>query len=192
MPRTIRLAEPRDTAAVLDIYRPIVLETAISFETEVPTVEDMASRIADTLSTYPWLVCERDGEIVGYAYACQHRSRAAYRWSPEVSAYVSAASRRCGAGRALYSRLFDCLRLQGFANAFAGITLPNPHSVAFHEAMGFQPIGTFPKIGYKSGAWHDTGWWSLRLIEGTGSPEEPLPLRECRAEIEPLLREDRD
>jgi phosphinothricin acetyltransferase len=183
----IRLARESDAAGCLDIYRPIVLETAISFETEVPSVEETARRIADIQSTYPWLVCERGGRILGYAYACRHRARAAYRWSAEVSAYVSEAARRLGVGRALYSKLFDCLRLQGFANAFAGITLPNPASVAFHEAMGFLPIGTFPRIGYKGGTWHDTGWWSLRLIDGDGTPREPLPLRECRREVEALL-----
>lgn len=189
MHAAVRLAEEQDAAGVQKIYRPIVLETAISFETEAPSVEEMGRRITDTLTTYPWLVYEREGRVAGYAYGCTHRARPAYRWSVEVSAYVSENARRLGVGRALYSKLFDCLRLQGFANAFAGITLPNPTSVAFHEAMGFAPIGTFPMIGYKGGTWHDTGWWSLRLID-VDTPTEPRPLRECRDEVEELLRGD--
>jgi phosphinothricin acetyltransferase len=187
MTARIRLARPGDAPGCLDIYRPIVLETVTSFETTVPSPEEFAGRIEYTLRTHPWLVAEDPtGRIKGYAYGTVHRSRAAYRWSAEVSAYVAECARRAGVGRALYRRLFECLRAQGFASAFAGITLPNPASVAFHEALGFQPIGTFPRIGFKFGRWHDTGWWSLRLLD-TDSPAEPRPLSACRDEIEQLL-----
>jgi phosphinothricin acetyltransferase len=185
---TVRLAHPDDASGCLDIYRPIVLETPTSFETEVPTPEDIAERIELTLRTHPWLVAkDATGRIAGYAYGTVHRARAAYRWSVEVSAYVAAGARRTGTGTVLYECLFDCLRTQGYAGAFAGITLPNPPSVAFHEALGFQPIGVFPKIGYKGGRWHDVGWWSLRLLE-TSTPAEPRPLSACHEEIERLLR----
>jgi phosphinothricin acetyltransferase len=188
----IRLAGPGDAAACAAIYRPIVLETAISFELDVPDTAEFARRIATTMGTHPWLVaCDRHGEVAGYAYGTVHRSRAAYRWSVEVSAYVAETARRTGAGRALYLGLFDCLRAQGFANAFAGITLPNPASVAFHEALGFQKIGVFPRIGYKFDHWHDVGWWSLRLLD-TDAPTEPRPLSSCRDEIEQLLSSAQD
>lgn len=192
MTARIRLARPGDAPGCLDIYGPLVAETPISFELAVPPVDEFAARIARTLRTHPWLVAEDDsGRIAGYACGTVHRARAAYRWSVEVSAYIAAGARRTGIGRALYLRLFDCLRAQGFAGAFAGITLPNPASVAFHEALGFEPIGVFPKIGYKFGRWYDTGWWSLRLLQ-SDSPAEPLPLSECRPEIEQLLLDATD
>lgn len=186
MERTVRLAQPGDAAACLDIYRPIVEETATSFETEVPSQAEFTARVTATMRTHPWLVCCDGGTVVGYAYGTVHRARAAYRWSAEVSAYVGESARGTGAGRLLYQRLFDCLRLQRFASAFAGITLPNPASVAFHRALGFQTIGVFPRIGYKFGRWHDVGWYSLWL-GGPDAPPEPRPLPECRVEIERVL-----
>lgn len=180
--RTIRPATPSDAAACLEIYRPIVEETAISFEMTVPTTGAFAGRIEAGIDTHPWLVCEVDATIVGFAYAGLHRGRAAYQWSAEVSLYVGNAYRRAGLGRALYARLFDALRLQGFANAYAGITLPNPASVGFHESMGFTPVGVFERIGFKFGRWHNTGWWQLRLRDDA-APAPPRPLRECRDEV---------
>ena len=139
----IRFAEPRDAAAIQAIYAPFCESTAISFELRPPSVDEMAERIAKISSQYPWLVCEIDGRMAGYVYACSHRERAAYRWAVDVTVYVDAAYRRRGVGRALYSSLLALLRQQGYSKAYAGITLPNPGSVGVHEAMGFVPVAVY-------------------------------------------------
>jgi phosphinothricin acetyltransferase len=122
---------------------------------------------------YPWLVCDTGGRVAGYAYATRHRARAAYQWSVETTVYVHPEFRRRGVGRGLYESLFPILAAQGFANAYAGITLPNPASVAVHEAAGFTYLGRFERIGYKLGAWHDVGWWQRPI----GAGEAPGRLR---------------
>ncbi|MEL6428934.1 MAG: N-acetyltransferase family protein, partial [Planctomycetota bacterium] len=150
----VRDAGPADAASILSIYAPFVEETAVSFETDVPSVDEMAARIEGTSETYPWLVHE-DGEVCGYAYACAHRGRAAYRWSVETSAYVAPDARRRGVARALYAALFELLALQGFVRAHAGIAQPNEASERFHAALGFERVGVYPSVGHKRGAWHD-------------------------------------
>jgi L-amino acid N-acyltransferase YncA len=139
---TIRLATPADTTPILAIYTPIVQETVISFELEPPTLDEMAQRISQTLLRWPWLVAEDSSGLVGYAYASQHRTRTAYQWSVDVSAYVRPDLHRRGIGRALYAVLLRLLPLQGYYNAYAGIALPNPASVGLHEAMGFRPVAS--------------------------------------------------
>ena len=168
----IRLAIPDDAESVAAIYAPIVRETHLSAEFDVPTPEEMRRRIADTLLTHPWLVAERDGEILGYAYAASHRSRSGYQWTCEVSVYIRPDQHRRGVGRALYTRLLACLRLQGFQQAIAVIALPNPPSVALHESMGFVPVGVFPSVCFKHGKWYDIGWWRLSL--GPQAHEPPM------------------
>ena len=175
-PSSIRLATGRDAEPVADIYAPNVTDTVISFEAEPPDAEEMRRRIEATLERYPWLVYERQGRVLGYAYAGAHGSRAAYQWSVDVSVYVSGEAHRMGVGRALYTSLFAALDLQGFYNAFAGATLPNPASVGLHEAMGFRPVGVYRGTGYKMGAWHDVGWWHLPLRERVGDPAPPADL----------------
>jgi phosphinothricin acetyltransferase len=172
----IRLATPDDAQGVQAIYAPIVRDTAISFELEAPTIEEVRQRIVKTLEHLPWLVCERRGDILGYAYASQHRTRPAYQWSVDVSVYVHPNARRAGVGRALYRSLFALLALQGLYQAYAGITLPNPASVGLHESLGFQPIGVYRAVGYTLGAWHDVGWWQLSLRERAGAPIPPIAL----------------
>ncbi|CAN5502233.1 GNAT family N-acetyltransferase [soil metagenome] len=172
MNASIRLASPDDAAALRTIYAPAVA-TPISFEIEVPTEQEMRNRVLKTLKVYPWLVCEQGSRVVGYAYGSRHRLRAAYDWSVEVSVYVDKTIRRKGVGKALYLALFKALSCQGFYTAFAGITVPNPESVGFHEAVGFRPIGIFHRVGFKAGAWHDVGWWELFLAT---QPEIPRPL----------------
>ena len=174
MSALIRLATLADAEAIREIYAPFCEGTPVSFETEAPDIEEMRRRIAKTLEALPWLVREQDGEVLGYAYASQHRERAAYRWSVDVSAYVRDGHRRRGVGRALYSRLFELLRQQGFYTALAGITLPNPGSVGLHESLGFEIVGTYRRIGFKCGAWHDVAWYQLPLREFTAEPAEPI------------------
>jgi phosphinothricin acetyltransferase len=148
----------------------------ISFEAEAPDAAEMARRIAKTLEVFPWLVMERDGAVDGYAYASRHRERVGYQWSVDVSCYVNERSRGRGVGKALYRRLLAVLRRQGIQNAFAGIALPNAASVALHESVGFVKIGEYRQVGFKLGAWWDTGWWQCRLGEFPANPQPPLPL----------------
>jgi L-amino acid N-acyltransferase YncA len=183
MNAVIRLATPDDAPGVQAIYAPIVRETAISFELEPPSVEDMQQRIMETLEHMPWLVCERRRNILGYVYASKHRTRPAYQWSVDVSVYVQMHARRAGVGQALYRSLFALLALQGFYNAYAGITLPNPASIGLHESLGFQPVGVYRAVGYKLGAWYDVGWWQLMLRERAISPEPPADLSAVRESL---------
>ena len=184
MSARIRLATAADAEAIAAIYRPVVESTTISFETAPPDRDEMARRLADTLVAHPWLVCDIDGRVAGYAYASKHRVRAAYQWSVDTSVYVDADRRRSGVGRGLYRSLFAILAAQGFFNAFAGIALPNTASVALHEAVGFEPIGVYRRVGFKLGAWHDVGWWQLALRAHDASPDVPLPLPALRQRAE--------
>ncbi len=168
----IRLATPDDAESVAAIYAPIVRNTQLSAEFDVPSVDEMRKRIIDTLVTHPWLVAERGGEILGYAYATRFRDRPAYQWTAEVSVYIRPTDHRRGVARALYTSLFAGLRLQGFQQAIAVIALPNPPSVALHESMGFVPVGVFPSVCFKHGQWYDIGWWRLSL--GPQADEPPM------------------
>jgi L-amino acid N-acyltransferase YncA len=159
----VRSATAGDAAAVAAIYEPYVLETAITFETEPPGAGEMAERIAGALEAHAWLVLEDAGRVCGYAYGGTFRSRAAYRFSTEVSVYVERGRARTGAGRALYGALLDRLGERGFRTAVAGMTVPNAASEGLHLAMGFERVGTFTEIGYKFGAWHDVAWFQRRL-----------------------------
>jgi L-amino acid N-acyltransferase YncA len=171
----IRLATLSDAAAVAAIYRPAVADSVISFEADPPDEAAMGERMRSTLDRVPWLVCEA-GAVRGYAYASRYRERAAYQWSAEVSAYVAADARGAGVGRALYTSLLAILVLQGYRNAYAGITLPNEASVALHEAVGFTPIGVYRSVGYKFGAWHDVGWYERQLAPREIELAPPVPL----------------
>lgn len=171
----IRPARRDDAGAVAAVYAPYVLDTAVSFETEAPTAAVMAQRVSETLATHPWLVADRNGEVVGYAYAGKHSQRAAYRWTVNVTVYVRGQERGGGVGRSLYRVLLATLREQGFRSAFAEVVMPNPGSARLHEAMGFEHIGTHKDIGHKLGRWHDIAYWRLGLAEGTAPPREPIP-----------------
>ena len=171
MGKRIRSIELSDAEAVRDIYAPFVSDSATSFETEPPDTTAIQQRIRDLTGQYPWLVFEADGKVLGYAYASSYRARKAYQWCVEVSVYVHDKARKCGVGRALYLSLFDVLRRQGYANAYGGITLPNPASVGLHESLGFTTIGVYSRVGYKFGHWHDVIWLQLRLLE----TDEPVP-----------------
>jgi L-amino acid N-acyltransferase YncA len=170
----LRMAHAGDAEQILAIYAPVVRETAISFELEPPGIEEMRARITQILPQYPWLVCMRDGDLLGYAYASAHRTRAAYQWAVDTTVYIDARFRRMGVGRALYTALLGVLPLQGYYNAYAGIALPNPGSVGLHEAMGFEAIGIYRQVGFKLGAWHDVGWWGRALQEHTAPAGKPV------------------
>ncbi|MDQ1661177.1 MAG: hypothetical protein QOJ68_1157 [Blastococcus sp.] len=167
----VRDATEDDAAACAAIYAPYVTDTAITFEYEPPTAVQMAARIAAAQRTHAWLVLEDAGSVVGYAYAGPYKERAAYRWSCEVSVYLEPGRRRGGGGRALYEALLSRLTERGFRTAIAGMTLPNEASVGLHRALGFEPIGTTRRIGWKHGAWQDVAW-AQRTLGPDGPPAD--------------------
>jgi L-amino acid N-acyltransferase YncA len=181
---SIRLATAQDSGDIATIYAPYVRDTFVSFETNPPAGTEMAARMAKILPRFPWLVCEQEGRVAGFAYASEHRSRSAYQWSVDVAAYLDERLQRHGLGRALYTALLAILRRQGFFNAYAGIALPNPASVGLHETMGFRIIGIYHSVGYKLGAWRDVGWWHLALQQPTTEPAALLPLETVRKDPE--------
>ena len=169
MPTEIRLATIDDAAEIQAIYEPIVLETAISFELVPPTVEEFQERITRTLEKTPWLMCEIDGAVAGYTYAGQHRAGEAYQWSVEVTVYVNPLYHRRGVGKAIYTALLACLRLQGYRGAYGGILLPNEASIALHESLGFT-----------LGESRDVGWWQSEVQPSNNNPIAPIALPEIK------------
>ena len=173
----LRHVDPaRDAAACAAIYGPYVTDGAVSFEEIAPTAAEFAARIARESRTHPWLVLEDAGRVVGYAYASEHRARAAYRWAADVAVYIDAAHHGRGAGRRLYAALLGLLRRQGMRAACAGIALPNEASIALHRSFGFELVGTYRAIAWKAGAWRDVALWQCRLAPGDADPPpEPGP-----------------
>lgn len=169
---TVRAATPADAQACADIYRPYVEETTVSFEADAPTATEVAARIGNAIA---WIVAV-DGHdtVLGYAYAARHRERAAYRFACDVSVYVGPGSAGRGIGRALYAQLFADLEERGYRQACAGIALPNAASIGLHTALGFRSVGTYERIGWKHGAWHDVHWMQLAL-GGDGPPLAEVP-----------------
>ncbi len=155
----------RDAAACATIYAPSVADGVASLEERAPEPREIADRIRAISRNWPWLVAELDEQVAGYAYASQHRDRPSYRWSADVTVYVSAARQRRGVGQALYVPLLELLAVQGYYEACAGITLPNEASVGLHESLGFAPVGVYRHIAFKHGAWRSVGWWQKTLRE---------------------------
>ena len=178
----IRLADPElDAAAVAAIYAPAVDGGIASFEERAPSVDEVAARMRRILGRTPWLVAEHDSRAIGYAYAGPHHDRAGYRWSVNISVYVDSGFHGRGIGRRLYDDLLGRLRRQGFVNAYAGIALPNPASVALHETIGMRRVAVYERVGFKHGRWHDVAWYWLRLAEPVGVPAEPIALPDLQA-----------
>ena len=184
MDTEIRLATESDAQQMLAIYAPIVRETTISFEEEVPSLAEFRGRIRSVLEHLPWFVCDHDGAAAGYAYASPFKSRPGYRWSCEVTVYVHPGHRRRNVGRALYTSLLRALAAQGYCVAVAVITLPNPASIALHESMGFQRVGTYQGVGYKLGQWLDDGVWQRELSPKPAAPTPPVPFHDVVGKAE--------
>jgi phosphinothricin acetyltransferase len=179
----IRFATSTDAPGILEIYAPYV-STPVTFEETVPDVEEITSRIKAVSAKLPYLVCEIDGNITGYAYACDFRTRSAYRWIKELSVYVRPGYRRRNIARALYTCLVELLKCQGMTSVLACITVPNSESVNFHEDFGFLKVGEFRANGYKLGQWHNVGWWELDLNPDRSDPcPEPLSVHELAPHI---------
>jgi L-amino acid N-acyltransferase YncA len=158
-----RAAIAEDAVACAAIYAPFVTDGWVSFETDAPDPEEMARRIANYGASHGWLVAEIDGRVAGYTYGSPHRTREAYATSCDVAVYVDPQFARQGVGRALYNVLLPHLKAREFHAAFAGIALPNPGSIALHEAFGFTPVGVYREVGWKMGSWRDVGWWQNLL-----------------------------
>ncbi len=169
----VRDASMDDAKACAAIYAPYVTGSAITFEAKPPSVAEIAERIATASRSHAWFVLEDRGRVVGYAYGGRFNARPAYRWACEVSVYLESGRRRTGGGRMLYESLFTRLIDRGFTVAVAGMTLPNEASTGLHRAMGFEPVGTLRRIGFKEGRWHDVAWYQLQLAGGEGTPAEP-------------------
>ncbi|RDZ63143.1 GNAT family N-acetyltransferase [Haloferax sp. Atlit-12N] len=175
----LRAATASDLPAIREIYAPFVEDTAISFAYDPPSVADLEAKL-EKKTDYPWLVCELDGEVAGYAYAGAIRERVAYQWAVETSIYVHPDFQRRGVARGLYTALLDLLERQGYVSAVAVVTTPNPASIAFHESFGFERVGRFERVGYKHDAWHDVEWWSLDLGDRPEEPTAPLSVADAR------------
>jgi phosphinothricin acetyltransferase len=169
----IRIATMRDAGQLLDIYEPFIVSSAVSFETKVPSKRDFEIRISDYMRVYPWIVCEHQGKVIGYAYASRYRDRTAYQWSCECSVYLAGDFRRKGIAGKLYSALFEILRHQGFVNVYAVITTPNPASIKFHRKNGFKLFAVYKKVGCKFGRWYDVSWFIREVNSHRSNPENP-------------------
>lgn len=164
---TIRSADPElDAWGCARIYAPYVTDTVVSFEADPPSAPEMAQRIGSAIE---WLVAVRGEDILGYAYAVQHRPRAAYRFACDVSVYVHRGAHRSGVGSELYRHLFERLEQRNYRTLCAGITMPNDASEGLHTSLGFTRVGVYQAIGWKFGAWHDT-LWMQKHIGGSGPP----------------------
>ena len=159
----IRPATPEDADQLAVIYNHYVENTVISFEEQSVSNFEMRKRISQGVSLYPWLVAENGGELLGYAFATQWKSRTAYSKTAETSVYIAANHLRKGLGLVLYNSLIGQLREQGAHCALAGIALPNPASIAFHEKLGFRKVGELQEVGWKMGKWVNVGYWELIL-----------------------------
>jgi L-amino acid N-acyltransferase YncA len=168
----VRDATEDDAGACAAIYAPYVTDTAITFEYDPPSAAEMARRIAASQRAHAWLVLEEEGRVVGYAYAGPFKERVAYRWSAEVSVYLEAGRRRSGSGRLLYEALFARLTERGFRTLVAVMTLPNDASEGLHRALGFEPVGTLRRVGWKHGEWRDVAWAQRSIGRDDGPPRE--------------------
>jgi len=178
---SIRFISPEhDAASCLKVYEPYVLYTPITFDYKVPELNEFQSKILETIYEYPWLVSLKNDQIEGYAYASRHRYKTAYQWSAESTIYLTESLQGRGIGSLLYETLLSILKIQGFFNVYAGVTVPNKKSELLHSNLGFEEIGIFKNIGFKSGAWHDVKWFQKTLQEYLLNPALPLKLEELK------------
>lgn len=181
-------ASPENGAACSEIYKPFVENTSVTFEYTPPDAEEFARRIASLQGKFPWLLCKKQGEVLGYVYASAHHPRAAFQWDVEVSAYFSPKAQGMGLGTAMYRLLFRLLREMGYLRVYALITVPNPQSRAFHQSVGFSQICLYPKTGFKLGEWHDMIVMEKMLDP---LPENPQPPKAYTpALLEQVLQEE--
>ena len=178
----IREAMAADVPGMLEIYGYYVKETAVSFEYEIPTVEEFTRRLEEHKAVYPWLVWEEEGEILGYAYAGRAFERAAYSWNAEISCYLK--RKGTGMGRKLYGIIEEILLRQGVRKVYALVTSANPGSLAFHKAIGYGELLTYREVGFKFGAWYDITWLEKQLCP-LGEPKNfPIPWKNLKISLD--------
>jgi L-amino acid N-acyltransferase YncA len=170
----VREASSQDAAGCLAIYRPYVENSAVSWELDVPTVDEMAQRITAAANTHAWLVLESGDQTVGFAYAHAFNLHSAFQWSVQTGLYVADDHHRCGGGRTLYTQLLSRLGERGYRRAFAAITQPNEASNGFHRSMGFQDVGLYRRVEWKLGSWHDVAWMQLDLPCSADTADPPV------------------
>ena len=190
----IRIAAPEDAERLLAIYAPYVRGTAITFEYDVPSLEEFTERIRNTLKGYPYLVAELDGQILGYAYAGHFQTRAAYDWAAETSIYVDRNARKMGVGKKLHQALELALKKQGILNMYACIACPDiedeyltRNSVEFHTHLGYRQAGEFYKCGYKFNRWYNTVWMEKQIGEHGSNDPHPIPFPEIQESFTAVL-----
>ncbi|NJP40252.1 N-acetyltransferase [Oscillospiraceae bacterium HV4-5-C5C] len=187
----IRTADPADAPALLAVYAPYVTDTAITFETRVPTVQTFAERIKQTLRRYPYILVSEGSKVLGYAYAGPFKERAAYTWAVETTVYLAEEAQGRGLGRQLYTVLEALLRRQGILNLNACISFPaapDPYltcrSADFHEHMGFRQAAYFHQCGCKFNRWYDMIWMEKILGPHPLPPPVFCPFPELRPAFE--------
>ncbi len=181
--KKMRIVQPSDAASILEIYAPYILKTAVTFETEIPSINSFEERIKHYTLKWPWIVYEVDSTIAGYAYVTKHRERLAYQWCVESSVYIRDQFQREGIASKLYNALFEVLRLQGFIDVYAGIALPNDKSIAFHEKLGFTNFVYYKNVGYKLDEWRTVGWWQKQINNYEKQPSPPVDFRDVNDEL---------
>ncbi len=185
----IRFVKTEDSGALLKIYAQYI-DTAITFEYVLPTVQEFSKRIEHIRRDYPYLVCEEDDHIIGYAYAHRQMERAAYQWNAELSVYLDNSHTSKGLGKRFYCILMDILKLQGIKTVYGGVSMPNEKSEKLHESLGFSRLGTYHKTGYKSGNWHDVTWFEKEIAPYSIEPAPIRPISEISDEkLESIIRE---
>ena len=186
--KSIRFMKRSDAKTILSIYEPYIEKTSITFECKTPSLKEFEQRIESISSFYPYIVCEIDNKVVGYAYAGKVREREAYQWDAELSIYMDKDYIHQGIGRILYMALLDLLKLQNIYNVYGVIKLPNETSVKLHENLGFKELGVFHNTGYKFDTWYDVIWLEKNLHEFVSPPNPLKSIDEVdKKEIEDLL-----
>lgn len=195
MKYTLRLAKLNDAEKLLEIYAPFVISndralSDVSFEYEVPSIEEFTERIKNISADYPYIVCEHEGRLLGYVYAHPYIQRAAYQWGAEVTIYLAPEGQGRGLGKVMYEALEALLRLQGVVVTYACITASNEHSVKMHESCGYKIIGTFNNTGFKHGHWLDMVWMEKVIAEYPKQPELIKKIGELQPEaVAAVLKE---
>lgn len=167
-----RFATVEDAGKILEIYKPYVENTTITFEYDVPALEEFKNRIKNILTDYPYIVCEYENKILGYAYAHKVWMRAAYQWDAELSVYINKRYMGNGLGTKLYKILIEILKLQNVVNVYGCVTYPNEKSDRLHESFGFKRVGIFENAGYKFGKWIGVTWFHKAISEYKKNPEK--------------------
>ena len=178
----IRFAEISDANSLLNIYSQYI-ETTITFEYALPTKAEFEKRIENIIETYPYLVCEEDGKIFGYAYAHKFMDRAAYQWDAELSIYLDKSHVSKGLGKKLSSVLIEILKEQGVRTVYSLITSPNIKSEKLHLSLGFKNVGMYHNTGFKNGGWHDVAIFEKKIGKNDNNPTPVISIKKIDFEI---------